>query len=287
MKLALGTVQFGLAYGAFNQGGQVSREEVAKILDVAREVGISVLDTAHAYGNSESVLGELDASERFRLITKLPALDGDSVVARAREFFEQSLQRLHATVVDGLLLHRAADLLGPHADALWQVLQGWRDQGLVRRIGFSAYGPEEALNILQRYPVELIQLPINVFDRRHIDSGLLDMCMSRGVEIHARSVFLQGFALSSPAQLSGHLSGYRGVLERFQKRCEQLGVTPMQAALRYVLDLPQIHQVVVGVERCEQLAELLLAADGAPLPNKALDDLGVNDLALVDPSRWK
>lgn len=286
MKLALGTVQFGLAYGAFNQNGQVPENEVASILEYAHAEGIGVLDTAYAYGNSEAVLGAVHAASRFRIVTKLPGLQGDSAL-RAGELFAESLRRLQVQNVYGLLLHRAADLLSPQADELWKVLQYQRASGKVQRIGFSAYGPEEALEVLRRYPVELIQLPLNVFDTRHVDSGLLEICQSRGIEVHARSIFLQGFAIGNPAGLAGHLAAYRDVLERFQERCRDLGLTPMQAALRFALDQPQVGQIVIGVESRRQLQEVLFASRGAPLPALALKGLNSSDLALIDPSLWK
>ena len=77
MKLALGTVQFGLHYGVSNAAGRVSADEVARILDAAEAAGIRVLDTARGYGTAEAVLGELHAGERFDVVTKtLPVADG-------------------------------------------------------------------------------------------------------------------------------------------------------------------------------------------------------------------
>lgn len=287
MKIAIGTVQFGLAYGAFNSAGQVPEAEVSEILDLAQAEGVRVLDTAHAYGNSEAVLGELKAGARFSIVTKVPALTASDPATQVRQLFSQSLERLRVDKVHGLLLHRAADLLGEQGSAVWRALEELRNSGQVGRIGFSAYGSDEALALLQRYPVQLIQLPLNVFDTRHHDSGVLDLCSARGIEVHVRSVFLQGFALGDPRLLDGHLSAWRDLLLRFRGRCVDLGLTPLQAALRYAMQLPQVNQVVVGVDRREQLVEILQAAQGAALPPGALEDLACTDLDLIDPSRWK
>ncbi|MGP1664729.1 MAG: aldo/keto reductase, partial [Rhodanobacter sp.] len=72
MKLALGTVQFGLPYGIANPGGQIGRDDAGQILALARESGIDTLDTAIAYGDSEACLGAV-GTKGFRVITKLPA----------------------------------------------------------------------------------------------------------------------------------------------------------------------------------------------------------------------
>ena len=70
-RIVLGGAQLGLPYGILNGGETLSREEVACILDLATEKGINCVDTAIAYGDSESLLGEL-SRQRFKFITKLP-----------------------------------------------------------------------------------------------------------------------------------------------------------------------------------------------------------------------
>lgn len=286
MKIALGTVQFGLTYGAFNRDGQVSQDDVQAILALAQDAGIDTLDTAHAYGSSEAVLGDQQAGERFRIVTKIPALAGSDAAVHVPKLFSQSLERLRIKQVHGLLLHRAADLLDAGADAVWQAMQALREQGRVRCIGFSAYGPEEALQVLHHFPVELIQLPLSVFDTRHRDAGVLALCRSRGIEVHVRSVFLQGFALAEPGTLAGHLAQYRAVLAGFRARCTAHGLTPLQAALRYALDLPEVAKVVVGVNGRAQLDEILRAVGGEAAAAEFFEGLSCGDLNLIDPSRW-
>jgi aryl-alcohol dehydrogenase-like predicted oxidoreductase len=56
MKLGLGTVQFGLPYGVSNNNGQTPLDEAQRIVEFARSSGISLLDTAMAYGDSEARL---------------------------------------------------------------------------------------------------------------------------------------------------------------------------------------------------------------------------------------
>ena len=93
-KLALGTVQFGLDYGA-KQAGKVQPVEVKKILGVCRKKGINTLDTAITYGNSEEILGNIGI-DGFNVVTKLPALpeDNKNVVAWVSQQVSESLVRL-------------------------------------------------------------------------------------------------------------------------------------------------------------------------------------------------
>lgn len=284
MKLALGTVQFGQDYGAFNKQGQPSTGAVAEILAQARAAGVDLLDTAHAYGESEEVLGRANAWREFRLVTKLPPLGAADDVHR---FFADSLRRLGAPKVYGLLLHRASDLLGSEGPAIWAALQQLRDGGKVEKIGVSVYGPDDTLPILERFAPDLVQLPMNVFDRRHLQAGVLDRCRQAGIEVHVRSAFLQGFALSDPAALPEHLQPWRPLLAQFRARCDGLGLSPLQGALAFACGVAGIHRVVVGVDGVDQLRQILASASG-PVPSPgSWDGLACDDMDLIDPSRWR
>jgi len=134
MKLGLGTVQFGQAYGVSNTSGQVSRAQVGAILDRAAGAGMRVLDTAANYGEAEAVLASFDLS-RFRVISKTTGLSNglDVVLARVR----QSAATLGP--FDTLLVHFTRDLLGEDGARFWAQLQALRDEGLYRRIGIVVY----------------------------------------------------------------------------------------------------------------------------------------------------
>jgi aryl-alcohol dehydrogenase-like predicted oxidoreductase len=124
MKIALGSVQFGQAYGAFNDAGQVSIAEVEAILDMARSHGITTLDTAQAYGASEEVLGRLEAGKHFTIVTKIPSLAGTSDRAAAiKRCITQSCEALKVQRLDALLFHSANDLLGDSAETCWRTAE--------------------------------------------------------------------------------------------------------------------------------------------------------------------
>ena len=137
-RLALGTVQFGLPYGIANHSGQVSRAEANDMLQYALANGIDTLDTAIAYGDSETCLGEVGA-QGFNVVTKLPALPDrcENVINWTQQQVSMSLSRLGVTKVYGLLLHRSEQLLGSNGVALYQSLQALKDNGQVQKVGIS------------------------------------------------------------------------------------------------------------------------------------------------------
>lgn len=280
MKLALGTVQFGLNYGNFGANRQVELSEVASILTRAREAGINLLDTARAYGQSEMVLGAVNAADHFHIITKCPPLAQErDPVGALRIAFENSCNALGVKRVAGYLLHNAEDIEYP---GVWNALEALVASQRVDRIGVSAYGYDEAETLCRRYPLTLVQLPANVLMPWYAERGL-----PHGVEVHVRSAFLQGFLLSDPAQLPERFQPWRTTLETFHARAAQLGLTPQAAALAPLLQSPHIDRVVVGVERLAQFDQVLDAISTIDASRPL--DLGKYSnvtAALTDPRTW-
>lgn len=273
-KLGLGTVQFGLPYGVSNTRGQVSRAEAAAILALAAKAGIATLDTAAGYGTAEEVLEELDTTA-FRIITKTISAKGgvDAVVARAR----QSAARLKA---DTLLVHAAKDL---EDAALWPALQALKMEGVFRRIGVSVYVADDPAALAARYRPDVMQLPFSVLDQRLLMDGTLARLNDMGVEVHARSLFLQGllFLETLPAKLR-HVAPR---LAAIRQTIMAAGSTPLAAALGFALSRPEIATALVGVTSAGELQEVLDAAS-RPLPGLDWDAMALDDEMVLTPSLW-
>jgi aryl-alcohol dehydrogenase-like predicted oxidoreductase len=285
-RIALGTAQLGQRYGVVNRTGQPDREEARRILAAARESAIDTVDTAMGYGDSERVLGDIGVAG-LRVITKLaplpeaPGAVGDWL----RSEVEGSLHRLKADRVYGLLLHRPRDALGPHGAALIDALRGMQRDGLIEKVGVSIYDPAELEALTAALDIGIVQAPYNVFDRRLETSGWLARLTRAGIEVHARSAFLQGLLLLDSTQQPPQFAAWRTLWSQWSEWLDERRLMPLAAALGFVLRNPSIARVVVGVETAAQLREIVASAQA--LPCDAPASLACTDLDLIDPSRWK
>jgi aryl-alcohol dehydrogenase-like predicted oxidoreductase len=289
-QLGLGTVQFGLDYGISNKTGKTSRAEVSAILEYAKSCGLQFMDTAPAYGNSEKLLGELLFREDdFKIITKSIPMNSDTISAREADALErgyhQSLENLRKEHLYGFLCHDPDDLLHDQAGLLWKRMEAIQRAGLVQRIGVSVYSKEELDPLLSRYPIELIQVPLNVLDQRFLQIGYLDQIHKRGIEIHARSVFLQGLLVLDPLELSPHFDGVKNVLKRFRDFSNNIGLSPLAAALGFLKQIPEIDVIICGVNDGAQLKEIVSAYANY---NQTLDfsAFAFSDISILNPSNW-
>lgn len=292
-KIALGTVQFGLPYGVANAAGKVQHDELVRILQLAKAQGINTLDTAIAYGDSEESLGSAGVGG-FELITKLPAVPDE--LSDADEWvnanIKASLKRLRQSSVETVLLHRASDIIGKHSKALQSALQALKDSGLCRAVGVSIYSPSDLDAIWQHHSQwrpDLIQAPLNVLDRRLINSGWLTKLQVENVRVHIRSVFLQGLLLMPANNRPEWFMQWTPLLNDWLDWCKQNKITPLHAALQWVVSQQGIEKVVVGVDNALQLGEILDNMRAQTLSNFESNSFKSysEDPRLIDPSQWK
>lgn len=287
-KLTLGTVQFGLNYGVSNKVGKVSAKEVESILDLAFENGISELDTAVAYGDSESILGKL-VNDRFKVSTKLPKFDlGDqkNVADWTKSQIESSLERLRVNQIETLFLHDVSVLFSPYALDVYEVIESYRSKGLVRQFGLSIYSHHDLEKIPSFVSYHRVQCPINVFDRSLESSGWMETLSLKGIEIQARSIFLQGILLMKKEFRPEYFSKWSSLFETWDKIIETNLIPPALICILYIKSLKKVSNVVFGVESNEQLTEII-SHFGDDRILQFADELTSEDEDLIYPFRWQ
>ena len=292
MHLGLGTAQFGSAYGITNKHGQVSGTGVREILLAAEKAGMRVIDTAASYGDAEQVLGRiLWQGHPFRVITKtLPvesAVISKKDVTAVRDAFMRSLERIGLQRAAGLLLHHANELLRPGGELLAEMLIQLKHAGLVERIGVSCYRPDELRNAARVLPPDLVQVPVNVLDRRFLADGVLAELKRTGTEIHARSAFLQGLLLLPAENHPPALATHRQAFEKLESYASAHGLTRLELALGFLAACPEVDVAVVGVTGVPELENIVEARIGTGTTPLSFQDLGYDDESLLNPSNWR
>ena len=281
-RLALGTVQFGLAYGLAGRGEAVPASEVRTILRRARTLGITTLDTAAAYGDIEERLGELGGGE-FEIVSKIERLPDDVALEAVDDWVrtqaERSLSRLGDSLV-ALMAHRDEDLTDSRGAAMWSALRRWgADRGVA--VGASCYDPSRLALLSGLDGFRVAQVPGNAFDQRVA-------CLradTSTIKVHLRSAFLQGLLLMSPQVAERALPQAAAALAAWRAWCTSRCTSPMVAALSVVKSFAVVNTCVVGVDSLVQLEEIAAAwSEAVPV---AAPELACADPAVVDPRAWR
>lgn len=268
VDLIVGTAQWGKPYGILGQG-KADETDLRELLAVAEANGVAALDTASAY-ESEDVIGRINSSLPVHTKLAPDVRTADDV----RTSVGLSLENLRRDQLDLLMLHRGD---WSRFDG-WQALEDLRDDGVARRLGVSARSPSEAWEALE-HPIDAVQAAISILDQRLPRAGFLQAAQDAGVDVHARSIFLQGVAFDS------HSGPWKPVCEQITEFAARQNVDPAAVWSSYVKQLP-VKALVVGFIHPSQLCSFLEHPTVSDIQAFA-DALPSIDASWLDPRTWR
>ena len=161
-----------------------------------------------------------------------------------------------------------------------------KDDGFIKKIGVSVYSGEQIDRLLDNYAVDLVQLPINILDQRLLNGGQLSKLKQHGVEIHARSVFLQGLLLMPLNSVHPWFDPILRVLGEFHIKAKKLNMSALQLALGFVQSIDEVDKVIIGVNTLKQMHEIIDIAS-VRINIEEFSNLSINDSTFLNPSNWK
>lgn len=278
LELVLGTAQFISGYGVGRRTSAAHELPAPSIFDTAADLGIAALDTAPVYGDAEAAIGEAGCT--LAVQTKIdPALT-------PAESLDRSLTRLCRDAVDVLYLHDSTEVLRPesHVVAAAAELVGTK----VARLGASVYDVAEFEAAVTDPRITVVQVPLNIFDRR-FTGGRLDDAASTGTEVYVRSVLLQGVLATQPAELPESVSELRPYSAALQECSQNAGLSMAELAFGWVSTVAGIRGVVIGAASSGQLCDAVetfatLSLDAEVFAE--LEQLPLPPAELCDPRRW-
>ena len=285
MKIALGTAQLGSHYGIANDRGKFDQSAIQSLLDAAQSLGVDTIDTAISYGDAETALGRHDLSD-FKVITKVKAPQPEFSRNNAgwlRASVSKALERLNIDCLYAVLLHDTDWVNRENVELYCREVERLKSEGLIKLHGVSIYSPDELEAIYALTYPSLVQAPYNAFDRRLQKSGWLNTLYSDGVEVHARSLFLQGLLLLPQSEIPNYFSSWVKVFDRWHGWLKSEAIDPLTGCLASARD-PRIEKYVVGVDAVSQLTQLIAASKNVAVTRML--ELGYLDESLVDPRRW-
>lgn len=300
-ELALGTVELGLTYGIPRPGevGPPDEADASRLLNRAVDAGITLIDTARAYGTAEEAIGRALAPRRHEIVLASKfgllgpdrqPLTGDTLRHHFWSSLAASLRALRTDWLDLYQVHAGSDPAILADGVLVDLLDQARAAGKIRFAGLSSYGRDLPLAGLATDAFDTLQVAYNVLDRR-MEEQVFPLARQQDVGILVRSALLKGALTDRADSLPPHLSALREPSRAFRALAADLPgrPTPVQAALRFCLAHPTVSATLIGVRDLAELDEALGVTTIPALPPGALATLralSVPDERLLDPGTW-
>ncbi|MFI4951201.1 MAG: bifunctional regulator KidO [Caulobacterales bacterium] len=282
-KLGLGSGQFGLDQQS-GVRGRPRDAEAREILAIAARSGLTFLEVGRHPNAAEITLGQVlpkPQPVRLTVTTVRPDRGADLVESEIRG----QLARLGVSQVDAILAPSATDLFSAHGPELWDRLRKLRDEGVCKKIGVSVYASDDPVGLARRFKPDVVQAPASLLDQRLLIDGTLAELAGMSVEVHLRSIFLNGLLFLPPDRAPNHLKAAAGRISRARRLIAEGRSDPLQAALGFALSRPEASAVLVGVASAAEMSAVVAAAMSPP-PDLDWDEMALDDPVALDPRAW-
>lgn len=282
-KMAIGTANFTQPYGVLSsENKSLDKTVVHSIVNDAQNAGIKTFDTAFGYGDFLSILQKDFPFSNSKIITKFSALDSyGEILAKL-----QKSRNEYGLVYEGLLIHDPQNLSKIDAKLLCDFFESVKDKGYVKKIGVSVYDFKEVEAFKKNIKPDLIQIPLNPLNQAFRNNDFIDYIHDNNVEVHARSLFLQGVLLSD--DMPPQLRDLEPVLEKFSCLSKEYD-SKLEALLTWADAQTFVKKWVLGVASVDNSTTLLTQAENIrPINDKNIYDcFSGEDHSLADPRNWK
>lgn len=281
-KFILGSAQLGSRYGIRKKFK--SREISNQIINRAKKKGINTLDLADSYSNSNNILKKKlknwKICYKISQKTLLKYSKGNDFI----KFFFKTLKSYNIESCEYFLFHNAYSLNTDPGKKVFEILNILKKSGFVKKIGVSFYSPKEIINITKKFQIDVVQIPVNVFDQRFLEQGLLKRIKRKKIEIHARSIFLQGLLTYNYKNLPNKFKRFKKTFRKWDNFIEENKSSAINESLQFILNLNEVDKIVVGFDNPKQLSELINCSNRKKSTNYL--KLKSKDLSLIDPRKW-
>ena len=280
-KIVIGTANFGNYYG--KRRTHINKSKAKAILQFAYSSGINLVDTASIYGKSEYILGFNDI-KNFEIISKLPETTNKINLEKfIKKSFNSTLNKTTKKYLHGYLIHNTKELQSSNRKIIISLLKKLKKQKKIRKIGVSVYEPDELNKILKYLKPDIVQLPVSILNQNFLKNNFLKKLKKLGIEIHARSIFLQGLLLEKKTTSLGEI--FNEKVKKIDKFCKNKKITRLKFLLNFINGIKEVDKIIVGIDSVEQLKNIIKSIKN-PIKVENYRKFAVSNKEVIDPRLW-
>jgi aryl-alcohol dehydrogenase-like predicted oxidoreductase len=273
-KIILGTANFSGTYGIFNK--ELKKDiNIKKILNFFNKNKLHKIDLSPHYFNLKK---NEEIFKDFKIIYKI-LLKKNLEISEFKKEIKFSKNFIKNNEIYCLMFHNTEMI--KNKVKIIKLINYIKKNFKIKKIGISVYTPMEVKRVMKYFQPDLIQFPINIFDQTFLKNKFLYQLSRKGIELHARSIFLQGLLLQNkyPQFLHKNIKNH---WKRWSNWLNKNNISPLVACLSFINKIRILDGVIIGVDNLKQLKLIL----NLRVKKLNFNKLAINNKKIIYPQNW-
>ena len=280
-KIIIGTAQSDPNYG-FSK-----KKNLIKLISFCKKKNLYI-DTALSYKNSKFYLRKL-GNNYNNIITKLPYIEKDFFEVSLMNILKKIYLNYNTKKIYSILLHDPSIIYNKkNREILFEKIKHLKKEKKIQKFGVSVYTVYELNKILKIFKPDIIQIPINIFNQSFLEKNFLKKIKRLKIEIHVRSIFLQGLLLLNFDQIPRKFKHFKTIKFYFNF-LKKNNLTSILLNLSFINSIKEIDKLVIGFDNIDQLKQLLKnkkKLNSIRYTKRTFSKFKSKNLKLIDPRKW-
>lgn len=277
-RIIIGSANFTQEYGA--DSIKVKSNEIKKILNLAKKNNIYKIDTAEDYLKNKNLFKNINKKLEItsKMITNYKWISAEY----CQKKIESHFKNLNTKKIGTLLIHDPKILFTHNGFKVFKNLENLKDKKYFSKIGLSIYDTDQLSYLTTEFNIDIIQCPYNILNKKILSSGWFDRLKNLGLDIHVRSLFLQGLLVNKSIYKKKYFKKWKKIFSRWFSALEDNNISPIDYCLSDIMN-KEFDGIVVGINSLDNFREIL---NFRKINIDKIHNLKINDLKLIDPRKW-
>ena len=278
-QLIIGSANFSQKYGAdFNK---VSSSEVKKILNLAKKNNIYEIDTAEAYLKDKNTFQNI--SKKFKFLSKISINQNWTSLEFCHQQLKNHFSKLNDNRIQTLLIHNPEFLYKKNSSQIFKNLENLKKKKYFDKIGLSIYDTGCLDYMISNFDLDVVQCPYNILDKRILTTGWFDKLKSLGIQIHVRSIFLQGLLVNRSVHKKKYFRKWKNFFYEWFLWLDNNNISPINYCLSDI-SYCDFDKIIIGINDYASLKDII---NYKKININKMFNFKTGDLKLIDPRNWK
>ena len=285
MQIILGTAQLTGNYGYLNKKSknEINEGYLNNLFKICIKNNIKILDTSINYRKVHEKIGNSQL-RKLKIISKI-SIDKFFDSKKFNKQIKDIFNKLNCTTIDTLLIHNPESLNKRNIGPIIKHLENLKVSKKVKKIGISIYEKKDLKFVKGVWVPDVVQLPLNIFNRNLLNDGTINFLKNNNIEIHIRSIFLQGLLLMSKTPKK--FEKYASIFNKWHRLTENKLDKKIYYSLKFINQKYKLDKFVIGFENIKQIKYLVKSLKNKYDINPELNELVAKNKYLIDPRKWK